>query len=191
MSLSSRYLIVLIGVLFCGTAAASCWTVVPAKSQLNFRVEQADGSLTGSFTKYAGRFCSDAGETPAVKVTVDLTSVQTGLPELDEALRGEDFFAMGQWPKGRFVSTRVVAGDAGDYSVTGTLQLRDKQQTLTVPVSFRPAADGKSASLKTHFSLQRLDYGIGQGQWADTEWVGNTVTISVDAVLVPFAEPGS
>lgn len=191
MSLASRYLITLLGLLFCGTAAARCWTVVPAKSQLNFQVEQAGGSLSGRFTKYAGRFCTDAGKTPAVQVVVDLASVQTGLPELDAALRGEDFFATGQWPKGQFVSTRVVAGEAGEYSVTGTLQLRDQQQALTVPVSFRPAADGKSASLKTQFSLHRLDYGIGQGQWTDTDWVGNTVTINVDAVLVPLAKPGS
>lgn len=188
MNLATRSLIALAGLLICETAVAHCWTVVPAKSRLGFQVEQAGGTLDGSFKEYAGRFCPNGDDTPAVQVSVDLASVQTGLPELDDALRGDDFFATRQWPKGTFSASGVTPADGNDYSVAGTLHLRDASHDITVPVHFQPAPDGKSATLTASFSLQRLDYGIGQGQWADTEWVGDTVKIEIRAEMVPAAD---
>ena len=31
--------------------------------------------------------------------------------------------------------------------------------------------------------LNRLDFGVGQGFWADTSWVANEVTVQVDLSL--------
>jgi hypothetical protein len=36
-------------------------------------------------------------------------------------------------------------------------------------------------------TLQRLDFGVGQGQWQSTEWLGNEVTVRYSLVLAPSA----
>jgi hypothetical protein len=33
--------------------------------------------------------------------------------------------------------------------------------------------------------IQRLDFGVGQGEWKSTEWVGDDVKLHYDVPLVP------
>jgi polyisoprenoid-binding protein YceI len=53
----------------------------------------------------------------------------------------------------------------------GKLTLRNV--TREVPITFE--VDGKS--LKGSAQLKRLDFGVGQGDWQDTEWVANEVEV--------------
>jgi polyisoprenoid-binding protein YceI len=39
--------------------------------------------------------------------------------------------------------------------------------------------------LAGRMTLKRLDFGVGQGQWQSTEWVGNDVTVRYSVELVP------
>lgn len=174
--------------LLASPSAASCWQVVPANSQLEFVAGQAGGTLRGSFADYSARLClGDSGDNSTITASVNLASVQTSLPELDQALRGPDFFDVGRWPQGRFFGDRVRRMDREhDYAATGALRLRDVTKTLTVPFTFIPAADGQSARLTSDFDLSRLAFRIGQGQWSDTRWLDDKVKIHIDAVLKPI-----
>jgi len=33
--------------------------------------------------------------------------------------------------------------------------------------------------------IRRLDFGVGQGDWKSTEWVGNEVTVTFNLRLIP------
>jgi hypothetical protein len=33
--------------------------------------------------------------------------------------------------------------------------------------------------------LRRLEFGVGQGEWATTEWIGDEVEVRFDLSLVP------
>ena len=39
--------------------------------------------------------------------------------------------------------------------------------------------------MKGSASLKRLDFGLGQGEWASTEWVGDTVDVRFELKLSP------
>lgn len=173
--------------LFAPNAFAGCWQVVPEQSQLIFIAGQAGGTLQGRFNDYSGVVCADAanGTASRIEATVQMASVETELPELDEALYGRDFFDAERWPKAIFRGDAVRPVGEDRYQVTGTLQLRDVSREITVPVTLKPDADGSQASLATSLTLARLDYGIGQGEWSDTQWVGDEVTIELTARLVP------
>jgi polyisoprenoid-binding protein YceI len=164
-----------------------CWTPVPEGSKIAFSVSQAGAELQGSFKNFTGSVCmdpADAGK-DRLRVEVDLASVDTQLPELDEALRGGDFFEVKRWPHATFESESVKALGGGRYQVTGKLTIRDVTRSISVPFTWTPAADGKSAKLEGQLSLQRLDYKIGQGQWADTQWVGSQVDLTFTAAFKP------
>jgi polyisoprenoid-binding protein YceI len=49
--------------------------------------------------------------------------------------------------------------------------------------TFKPGADGRTAVLAGGTTVQRLDYGVGQGEWTDTQWVGNEVRIRFELHL--------
>ena len=58
---------------------------------------------------------------------------------------------------------------------------------MTRPVSVRfdlePGPDGSRLTGAT--TLRRLDFGVGQGEWAATQWVGGDVTVRFDLRLSP------
>ena len=56
---------------------------------------------------------------------------------------------------------------------------------MTVTFTFKPAADGHTAVLSGGATIRRLDFGVGQGEWQDTKWVGNDVRIGFELVLGP------
>jgi polyisoprenoid-binding protein YceI len=168
-------------------ALGACWEVVPQQSRLVFTASQAGGTLQGHFNDYSGRICTPAEDgTPSpIQASVDLASVQTELPELDEALRGSDFFDVARWPKALFEGEVIRGLDDNRYEVTGILELRGVRREITAPLTLRPDADELHASLRTSLTIGRLDYGIGQGEWLDTKWVGDPVEVGLTATLVP------
>lgn len=176
------------GVLVCSPAlaAAACWAPVPAANSIVFNTTQAGAPFQGQFTQFSGLVClsANAAEPGLIRVQVQAASVDTGLPELDDALRGPDFFDVTRWPQASFVSESVKAVNAGHYQVTGKLTLRDVTRAITVPFSFTPAAGG-GARLQGMLDFERLDYHIGLGQWRDTHWVGNEVDVKFSVMLRP------
>jgi len=162
-------------------AGTQCWQVDPVHSALDFTAQQAGGTLDGGFKHVVGRLCLD--DATAIRVEVRMASVETGLPELDTALRGEDFFAVDRWPSGEFRGESLERKGDHRYVVTGTLQLRDVTRRIQVPFQWTPPSGTGPASLDASFTIKRLDFGIGQGQWSDTEWVGNPVQIHIHAQL--------
>lgn len=170
-------------------AAAACWVPVPAANSIVFNTTQAGAPFQGQFTQFSGLIClaQSAGKHGLVQVQVQTVSVNTGLPELDEALRGWDFFAVSRWPQASFVSDSVKELAAHHYQVTGKLSLRDVTREITVPFSVTPGADG-GAQLEGMLDFERLDYHIGLGQWSDTRWVGNQVEVKFFVRLKPAGE---
>ena len=178
-------------VLLTGAAEAtpSCWTPVPGQSAITFSVDQAGAPLQGTFKAYTASLCLD-GTSGSMQVDVDTASADTQVPELDDALKDSDFFDVAHWPKATFVSESVRQTGARQYAVTGKLTIRDVTREVTVPFGWQPATDGKSAKLSGHFSIQRLDYKVGQGQWADPKWVGNKVDLGFSVVFRPAPAAG-
>ena len=50
---------------------------------------------------------------------------------------------------------------------------------VTFSFEFSPGASEDEARLQGYMDIQRLDFGIGQGEWRNTDWVGNDVRIEV------------
>ena len=66
-----------------------------------------------------------------------------------------------------------MGGDAQEAS--GELTLRAQSNPLVVPFSF--VTDGKNARLTGEVVVPRLRFGVGQGEWADTIWIGPNVEV--------------
>jgi len=167
-------------------AVASCWVPVPALSHIVFHTTQAGAPFQGTFHDYSGLVCIDRGADSHIRVSLRTASVDTQLPELDEALRGPDFFDVSRWPQALFESQAITALGNGHYQATGKLTLRNMTHQVSVPFTFKPTADGR-AQLGGQLVIQRLDYDIGLGQWADTRWVGNKVEVRFSVVVKPVA----
>jgi len=70
----------------------------------------------------------------------------------------------------------------------GRLTLRGVTRDLRIPLTMKPVGAGLELSGAT--SIDRLDYGVGQGEWKSSEWVGNTVKLEYKVVLNKAAVGG-
>jgi len=74
--------------------------------------------------------------------------------------------------------------NCGDfYRVAGNLTIRDISKPLTTVLKLTPQGD--KLQVDGEIKLSRLAFEIGAGEWADTQWVGDQVTITLANILVP------
>jgi len=160
----------------------------PAKSTLEFQFMQAGAQNKGKFTKLPTTldFSPDNLAAGKLDVTVEVGSLDTGDKERDDTLRGTDLFAVTKFPQARFTSTQITRTATG-YDAVGKLTIRGVARDTHVPFSFRTVDEqGKPVGYLTgKTTIKRLDFGVGQGDWKSTEWVGADVTVSYSLRLVP------
>jgi len=103
----------------------------------------------------------------SVTVTIPLSSLNTGVPALDEHLRSEDFFEVAKFPTASFRSTKVQQGPGKDrLKVTGELNLHGITKPVTLEVTVLKVGTNPRTSLPTvgfaaTTTLKRSDFGLG------------------------------
>ena len=102
--------------------------------------------------------------------------------ERDQVLGTADWFSLGKWPEARFNAEQIVRSGEG-YAASGTLTLRGVTRPVVLKFRWTPAAGSESARLVGSAALERLAFGVGQGEWQDMAYVGNPVTVQVDIRL--------
>ncbi len=162
-------------------AAGSTYTLLAAQSSLTYTFTQAGAANEGRFKSFAVSFDPIAGR---LDVLIDMKSFNTGDQQRNGILGGSDFFAVAQYPQSRFTASRIEKTAAG-YVATGSLTLRGVTRSITIPFTWRTAtAQGRSVGyLSGQTTLQRLDFGVGQGQWRSTDQVDNEVMVRYSLTL--------
>lgn len=165
-------------------AAETCYDVDAANGGVTFGAEQAGTPFSGGFREFGGEVClDDESGNGRVDVWLALSSVNSGLPELDDALQGPEFFDTAKHERARFVSDDVSRRANDAWNANGELTLKGTTREMTVPFSVK--REGDRRTVNGELSFDRLDFNVGTGEWADTEWLGETVTVTFRAALVP------
>ncbi len=88
--------------------AAVRWRLDPKRSSVEFQSRALWGmvKVKGHFEQFEGRL--DMNAQPAVELTMEAASLDTGHKRRDEHLRGPDFFNAERYPEVRFVSDDAV-----------------------------------------------------------------------------------
>jgi polyisoprenoid-binding protein YceI len=168
-------------------AGVTHYAIDPAKSSLEFSFVQAGAQNKGKFAKFPVTLdgSADAAALSRLDVTVEMGTMDTGDKDRDDTLRGPDLFAVAKFTQARFIATQITKTATG-FDAYGKLTLRGVTRDQHVPFTFRTANEQGHAVgyLNGKTTLHRLDFGVGQGDWKSTEWVGNDVTVSYNVRLV-------
>ena len=170
-------------------AAAVDWRADLAQSKLAFRGQASGEAFDGVFHRYTPKIAFDAAQPAAIAIDVeiDLASVDSRNAERDETLATDEFFALAGNPTARFsASGCTLAQPPQGYACAGRLTLKGHAKDLEFRFSWVEGPDG-SATLAATVPLNRLDYEVGSGDWADAETIGHEVTVDVHLVLKPGA----
>ncbi len=154
-------------------AALAAATLQPAKSELAFTFKQMGVPVDGKFTKFEAQLDFDAKKPEAGKIafTVDLGSVSLGDASFDAEVAKAPWFDTKRNGRTTFVSTAIKPSGPGKYDVAGKLTIKGAARDVVVPITLSNGVAAGSVAIK------RLDYKIGDGEWADTSMVANDVTV--------------
>ena len=117
------------------------------------------------FNTWTGAGSVVEGKLQAVRFEVEIASLVTDSPKLDDHLKSEDFFNVATFPKATFQSKSISDGARADNkleganaTVEGELTMHGVTQTVRFPAII--TADANGASAKTEFVINRKDFGV-------------------------------
>ena len=133
------------------------------------------------FTKTSGTVVLDAAaKTGSVDVTIDMTSVETGVPVFNGHIQGDGFLDTAKFPTATFKSTKVVFEGDKPASIEGNLTIKGVTKPVTLKVTnfvtkehpmLKKAAMGADATTV----IKRTEFNAGKYAPA----VGDEVTINI------------
>jgi polyisoprenoid-binding protein YceI len=169
-------------------AASSAFAQTPAKlvapqSEIVFVSKQMGVPVEGKFKKFDAQIALDPKKPEAGKVAlnIDIGSATLGVPESDAELPKAPWFNAAKFPQASFQSTAIKAVSAGKFEVAGKLSIKGSTHDLVVPVTLTQT-NGTSTATGA-FTIKRLDFKIGEGEWADTSMVANDVQVKFKLAL--------
>ncbi|MET0520031.1 MAG: YceI family protein [Burkholderiaceae bacterium] len=151
--------------------------LVAAQSELSFTSKQLGVPVDGRFKRFDAQLNFDPKkpETGKVGFTIDLTSVSLGAAEFDAELAKAAWFDSKKTPQASFQSSAIKAAGPGRFEVAGKLTIKGQTRDIVVPITLAQAGAVSTAS--GSFVLKRLEFKIGEGEWADTSVVANDVLV--------------
>jgi polyisoprenoid-binding protein YceI len=152
---------------FVATAAGDP-SIDAAKSTLIATFRQENVPVDASFKSFNGHVDYDPAKPNASKAAIEVVtgSFDMGTADYNAEVRKKAWFDSGTYPKATFISTSVKPGATGHFDATGTLTLKGKSQTLTVPVT--ATKTGTTTVFEGALEISRSYFGIGDPEWKDT-----------------------
>ena len=164
-------------------ARAADYTQAPG-STLAFGGTYQDEAFAGRFPDFRTTLSFDPADLARSRLEVDigLGSTTTANPDYDTELRGASFFDSARFPTAHYRATtfRHLGGDR--YAADGTLSLHGVEQPVTLEFTWTP---GPQPLLAGKASVRRLAFGIGSGDWSDTDLIPDAIAISTRVRLTP------
>ena len=165
-------------------AADPAARLVADKSQIAFVTKQMGVPMEGAFKKFDAQIAFDPKkpEGGTVALQIDTASAGFGVPMSDAELPKAPWFDAAKFPQASFQSSAIKALGDGKFEMAGKLTIKGTSKYVTVPVAIAPAG-GNYAVATGYFTIQRLDYKVGDGEWTDTSVVGNDVQVRFKLTL--------
>lgn len=165
-------------------AVLPVWIIDPAKSTLTFEATQQGAPISGAFKGFSGdiRFDASRPEESNATIRVDMKTLDSKSADRDQSLRGADWFNLESFPESIYIVSKFEKLNENQYLARGELELRGVKKTLDLPLTITFSTDdaGRDVALAVgEVTLNRQDFGVGQGEWKDTQAVGNPVKVKV------------
>jgi polyisoprenoid-binding protein YceI len=157
--------------------------LVPAQSEVTFVTKQMGVPVDGRFKKFDAQINLDPKkpEAGSVAFSIDTGSATLGVPESDAEMPKANWFNVAKFPQATFKSTAIKGLGNGKFEVAGKLEIKGSVRDVVVPVQITQSGGNSTAT--GSFLLKRLDFKIGEAEWADTTVVANDVTVKFKLAL--------
>lgn len=168
------FLVSTAALLACATPLAQAETVTyqldPTHTFVTFEVLHFGTSTTrGRFDKKEGTVKLDrAARTGQLELSIDTTSISSGIPAFDKHLKGADFFDVEKHPSANFTSSSFIFEGDQIKAINGTLTLLGKSGPVTLTASryncyMNPIFKREVCGGDFETTIQRSAWGMNYG----------------------------
>lgn len=169
-------------------AQAAEWELDPGQSVVYFKYSYGGEPFQGEFRNIQATFDIDPLRPSSCdfQVTIPINDTYVDSPEVLDYLLDYELFDVDTWPTATFKAENCAIDSANSFTSEGTLTIRDQTNPMAFPFNLDvETCDGQVCfHLTSEVTILRLDYGVGQGYWANTAEVPNEVTIEVDVYAI-------
>lgn len=161
------------------TAPATASAQAPAPADAPFGVDLIHSSIVfsiqaghrndvwGRFNVFSGTFLihPDKPEASSIDITVEVKSIDTGVPARDEHLKKDDFFHTAKFPQATFKSTKFIKSGE-QWQVQGDFTMLGVTKPITATLDYRGAGPsgapggGEASGIVATFTLKRSEFGM-------------------------------
>jgi polyisoprenoid-binding protein YceI len=176
-----------LGMMLLATTQAAAEGVLIDKSEIRFLSRQMGVNVEGRFRKWKANIVFLPGELARSRAEFDieLGSIDLASDESETEARRPQWFDTARFPVAKFVSTSIRDLGGDRYEVAGALTIKGISHDTVVPIVLKKDAAGNSVA-EGSFAIRRLDYKVGEAEWADPQTVANEVTVRIRMVLPPI-----
>lgn len=165
------------------------WVIDYEASHIRFTATQAGATFEGRWLQWEADVYFDPEHLSdsRAEVRIQAANVSTGDEERDATLATGDWFDSTNFTSVVFATQHIESIDTG-YHADANLTIRGVSYPIGFDFELSTSASGDSVLTGTS-ELDRLALGLGVVEWADTQWVGQTVEVSVRLVRTLDAAP--
>lgn len=168
-------------------AETATYAIDPGHTFVTFEVVHFGTSTArGRFDKKEGSVQFDrAGKSGKVDISIDMTSINTGVAQFNNHLSGEDFFNAAKFPTAKFASEKFAFSGDKVSEISGTLTLLGKSQPVTLKAANfncyeNPRLKREVCGGDFETTIQRSQFGMSYGLPSIPDNV--RLTVQIEAV---------
>jgi len=178
MSKGMKFLGLLLTAIPFAAVDAAEWAMDPGNSLLTFVATYEGQPVTGIFHEFKMDFTFDAQHPEEGKLTVTISTNRSDMhsDDINEAIKGPQWFATEQYPQAKFTSERISQTAPDHFVATGTLSLKGVSRIVQVPFTWNRSDD--KAIMAGMLTVLRTDFNIGTGEWSAGRPIGREIEIS-------------
>ena len=163
-------------------ATSVTWSVDPAQSKISALSAKVVGKHPIDFHDYQGTIKTTGDQVNAIRFEIQMSTLTTDHPKLQEHLLNEDFFWVEQFPTASFESAGISAGSDQEgmtHTVSGDLTIRGTSHMVRFPAQIEVSDSGVKA--QTEFVIDRQNFDITYKGRADN-LIQDDVVLTVNFV---------
>jgi|AntRauTorcE11898_2_1112593.scaffolds.fasta_scaffold09684_3 polyisoprenoid-binding protein YceI len=158
------------------------WQVDPAHSTISFEIRHFFTPVLGRFHNYSSQinFNPNNLDESRIDITIDVNSLNTDNQKRDGHLQSADFFNAEKYPEITFKSDKITQKGENKFVAHGTLKIKGVPKEVELPFTLLGMQDHpqkpntKIAGIKIDYTINRNNYNVGTGSYAETSVIGVT-----------------
>ncbi|MBV8049451.1 MAG: YceI family protein [Paludibacterium sp.] len=146
-------------------------------SRIDFTLKQMDIPMQGQFKRFSGDIVLDPGKPAQGKadLTIQIAGISMPTSDANAQVQRPEWFNAARYPTARFVTTSIKPLGGNHFQFNGKLTIKGITRDVSAP--FVVNRQGALTVADGALAVSRLSFKVGEGDWADTDTVADTVLI--------------